>query len=54
MLDFSHGGMLRFKYKGWSLVIKEANEKLLDWKSKQWDHALKPYLHVQKTKFEKK
>ena len=48
MLDYSHGGMLKFNYKGQSLTIKKACEELLDWKSERWDHALEPYLHAQK------
>ena len=54
MLDFSHGGMLKLKYKGRSLTIKKACEILLDWKSERSDHALEPYLHAQKIKLEKK
>ena len=54
MLEFSHGGMLKFKYKGGSLTIKMACEKKIDWRSELWDHALEPYVHVQKTKLEKK
>ena len=50
MLAFSHGGMLKLKYKGPTSTIKKAYEKVLDWKSKQWDHALVPLLQVQKTK----
>ena len=53
-LDYSHGGMLKFDYKGRSLTVKKACEKRLDWKSERWDHALEPYLHVQITKLEKK
>ena len=34
-LDFSHGGMLKFKYIGWSLTIKKACEELLDWESER-------------------
>ena len=49
MLDFSHGGMLKFKYKGRSLTIKKACQELLGSKFEWWDHALEPQLHVQKT-----
>lgn len=35
MLDYSYGGMLKFKYKGRSLTIKKACEELLDWKSER-------------------
>jgi hypothetical protein len=34
------GGMLKFTYKGHFLTIKIACENFLDWKSKQWKHAL--------------
>lgn len=49
MLDFSHGGILKFKYKDRSLTVEKACEILLDWKSERLDHASKPYLHTQKT-----
>ena len=42
MHDFSHGGMLKFKYKGQSLTIKKACQELLGSKSEQSDHALEP------------
>jgi hypothetical protein len=35
MLAFSHGGMLKLKYKGAISTIKKACEKFLDWKSKR-------------------
>ena len=54
MLDFSHGGMLNFKYKGQFTIVNKANENILDLKSLRWNHALLSNLHVQKTKFEKK
>jgi hypothetical protein len=44
---FPQGGMLKFTYKGRFLTIKIAYEKFLDWKSKQWKHALVPLLHVE-------
>ena len=45
--------MLKFKYKGPIPTIKKACKKCLDWKSKRWDHALLPFLHVKKAKLEK-
>ena len=54
MLDFSHIGMLKFKYKGQSLTITKACQEILGCKSEWCDDVLGPYLHVQKTKNEKK
>ena len=54
MLDYAHGGMLKFKYKGQSLTIKKAFKKSSDWESERWDHALNLQLHEQETKLEKK
>ena len=54
MLDFSQEGMLKFKNKAQSLIIKRAYRRILDWKSKRWDHAIKFYLHVQKINLKKK
>ena len=53
MLDYSHGGLLKFKYKGPYFTIKMACEEWVDWESEQWEHALKPYLHVQKQNLKK-
>jgi nitrate/TMAO reductase-like tetraheme cytochrome c subunit len=33
---FPQGGMLKFTYKGYSLTMKIAYEKFLDWKSRRW------------------
>jgi hypothetical protein len=45
--NFAQRGMLKFIYKGRFLTIKKAYEKFLDWKSKQWAHALVPPLHME-------
>lgn len=50
LLDFSHDDVLKFKYKGQSLTIKKAHQELWVWISKEWNHAIKPSLHVQNTK----
>ena len=54
MLDFWHGGMLKFKYKGQFSIVNKANVNILDLKSLRWNHALLSKIHVQKTKSEKK
>jgi hypothetical protein len=46
-INFPQKGMMKFTYKGRFLTIKIAYEKFLDWKSKQWKHALVPLLHVE-------
>jgi hypothetical protein len=51
--QFPQGGMLRLTYKGCFLRIKIAYEKFLDWKFKQWKHALVPLLHIEILIFEK-
>jgi hypothetical protein len=51
--QFLQGGMLKFTYKGRFLTIKLPYEKFLDWKSKQWKHALVPRLHLEIFIFEK-
>jgi hypothetical protein len=50
---FPQGGMLKFTYKGHFSTIKIAYEKFLDWKSKWWNHALEPPLHIEIFIFEK-
>jgi hypothetical protein len=50
---FPQRGMLKFTYKGRFWTIKKAYEKILDWKSEPWKHALVPPLHVEIFIFEK-
>jgi hypothetical protein len=50
---FPQRGMQKFTYKGRFLTIKIAYEKFLDWKSKRWNHALVPPLHIEIFIFEK-
>jgi hypothetical protein len=51
--QFPQGGMLKSTYKGRFMTIKIAYEKFLDWKSKQWKHALVPLLYIEIFIFEK-
>jgi hypothetical protein len=43
---FPQVGMLKFIYKGHFLTIKKTYKSLFYWKSKQWAHALVPWLHI--------
>jgi hypothetical protein len=51
--QFPQGGTLKFTYKGYFFTIKIVYKRFLDWKSKQWKHALVPLLHIEILIFKK-